>query len=51
MSYEIDRDKPSDVFIKARNKAGAHLQEMFEKNTGKIDENMISNGLRLISPT
>lgn len=36
MSYQIDTNEPSELFLKARNAAGLALQEQFKREGGKV---------------
>ena len=36
MSYQIDPNKPSEQFLKARNLAGATLQKQFKAEGGQV---------------
>lgn len=37
MSYQIDSNQPSELFLRARNVAGVSLQEMFKRHGGLTD--------------
>ena len=37
MSYQIDPQNPSEAFLKARNVAGARLQDQFKKSGGRVE--------------
>lgn len=37
MSYQIDSNEPSAEFLRARNAAGSHLQEMFRQLGGRVE--------------
>ena len=37
MSYQIDSNNPSELFLRARNAAGVVLQEQFKRDGGKVE--------------